>query len=49
MSVESKKINVKKLQIEKAKKSEIFINVLKNFPDAELTEVNFNDPEGNND
>ena len=49
MSVESKKINVKKLQIEKAKKSEIFINVLKNFPDAELTEVNFNDSEGNND
>ena len=49
MSVESKKINVKKLQIEKAKKSEIFINVLKNFPDAELTEVNFNDPEDNND
>ncbi len=49
MSVKSKKSNIKKLQIDKAKKSEIYLNVLKNFPDAELTDVNYNDEEGNND
>ena len=53
MSVKSKKNNIKKLLIDKAKKSEIYLNVLKNFPDAELVDVkskdNESDGEKNND
>ena len=39
ISVKSKKNNIKKLLIDKAKESEIYLNVLKNFPDAELVDV----------
>ena len=53
MSVKSKKNSIKKLLIDKAKKSEIYLNVLKNFPDAELVDVkskdNESDGEKNND
>ena len=53
MSVKSKKNNIKKLLIDKAKESEIYRNVLQNFPDAELVDVkskdNEVDEEKNND
>ena len=45
MSLESKKNNIKKLLIDKAKKSKIYLNVLKNFPDAELVDVKSNENE----
>ena len=46
MSVKSKKNNIKKLLIDKAKESEIYHNVLQNFPDAELVDVKSKDNEG---
>ena len=46
MSVKSKKNNIKKLLIDKAKESEIYRNVLQNFPDAELVDVKSKDSEG---
>ncbi len=53
MSVKNKKNNIKKLLIDKAKESEIYHNVLQNFPDAELVDVklkdNESDEEKNND
>ena len=53
ISIKSKKNNIKKLLIDKAKESEIYLNVLKNFPDAELVDVkskyNEGDEEKNND
>ena len=49
MSVKSKKNNIKKLLIDKAKKSEIYLNVLKNFPDAELVDVKSKDNETDGD
>ncbi len=45
ISVKSKKNNIKKLLIDKAKESEIYLNVLKNFPDAELVDVKSKDKE----
>ena len=45
MSVKSKKNNIKKLSIDKAKESEIYLHVLKNFPDAELVDVKSKDNE----
>ncbi len=45
ISVKSKKNNIKKLLIDKAKESEIYLNVLKNFPDAELVDVKSKDNE----
>ncbi len=47
MSVKSKKNNIKKLSIDKAKESKIYLNVLKNFPDAELVDVRSKDNEIN--
>ena len=53
MSVSNKRNNIKKLLIDKAKESEIYFNVLKNFPDAELVDVkskdNQSDENKNND
>tara|TARA_B100001057_G_scaffold33204_1_gene30158 strand:- start:3119 stop:4774 length:1656 start_codon:yes stop_codon:yes gene_type:complete len=49
MSVKSKKDNVKKLLIDKAKKTEIYLNVLENFSDAELIDVNLKSEENNDD
>ena len=53
MSVRNKRNNIKKLLIDKAKESEIYFNVLKNFPDAELVDVkskdNQSDENKNND
>jgi len=49
MSVKDKKIDIKKSLIENAKKSEIYKNVINNFPDAELTDVSLKNNEGNND
>ena len=45
MSVKNKKNNIKKLLIDKAKESEIYLSVLKNFPDAELVDVKLKDDE----
>ena len=44
-SVRNKKNNIKKLLINKAKETEIYLNVLKNFPDAELVDVKSKDDE----
>mgnify|MGYP001376463808 CR=1 FL=1 len=49
MSVENKKENIKKIIIDKAKKSKIYQDVLKNFPDAELIDVNLSGKENNNE
>ena len=49
MSVENKKKDIQKLIIDKAKKSKIYQDVLKNFPDAELIDVNLSDKENNNE
>ncbi len=49
MSVKSKKDNIKKLLIDKAKKSEIYQNVLENFSDAELIDVNYIVEENNDE
>ncbi len=49
MSVKDKKIDIKKSLIENAKKSEIYKNVINNFPDAELTDVSLKNNGGNND
>ena len=53
MSIKSKKNNIKRLLIDKAKESEIYLNVLKKLPDAELVDVkskyNEGDEEKNND
>ena len=46
MSVKSKKNNIKKLLIDKAKEYEIYHDVLQNFPDAELVDVKSKDNEG---
>jgi len=45
MSVRSKRNHINKLLIDETKKSEIYQNVLENFPDAELIDVNFKDEE----
>tara|TARA_B100000941_G_scaffold24263_1_gene14524 strand:- start:67 stop:1719 length:1653 start_codon:yes stop_codon:yes gene_type:complete len=49
MSVENKKKDIQKLIIDKAKKSKIYQDVLKNFPDAELIDVNLSGKENNNE
>jgi DNA polymerase-3 subunit gamma/tau len=49
MSVKDKKLDIKKLLIESAKKSEIYKNVINNFPDAELIDVSMKNNGGNND
>ena len=49
ISIENKKKNLKKVIIDKAKKSEIYKDVLKNFPDAELIDVNLSGKENSND
>ncbi len=49
MSVKNKKSNIKKLLIDKAKESEIYLNVLKNFPDAELVDVKSKDDQSDED
>ena len=49
MSVKDKKLDIKKLLIESAKKSEIYKNVINNFPDAELIDVSMKNKGGNND
>ncbi len=49
MSINSKKNSMKKLLIDNAKKSEVYINMLEKFPDAELIAVNFKNGENDND
>ena len=49
ISIENKKKNLKRVILDKAKKSEIYKDVLKNFPDAELMDVNLSGKENNND
>ena len=49
MSVENKKKDIEKLMIDEAKKSKIYQDVLKNFPDAELIDVNLSGKENNNE
>ena len=49
ISVENKKKDLKKLIIDKSKKSQIYQDVLKNFPDAELMDVDLNGKENSND
>ncbi len=49
ISVQNKKKNYEKLLIEKAKKSEIYENVLKNFPDAELLNVDLKSDKNRDD
>ncbi len=49
ISIENKKKNLKNVLLDKAKKSEIYKDVLKNFPDAELIDVNLTGKENNND
>ena len=49
VSIENKKKNLKRVILDNAKKSEIYKDVLKNFPDAELMDVNLNGKENNND
>ena len=49
ISVENKKKDLKKLIIDKSKKSQIYQDVLKNFPDAELIDVDLNGKENSND
>ena len=43
------KKDLKKLIIDKSKKSQIYQDVLKNFPDAELIDVDLNGKENSND
>jgi len=49
ISIKNKKGNTKKLLIDKAKKTEIYMNVLKNFSDAELVDVSLKDEERDDD
>ena len=49
ISIKNKKGNIKKLLIDKAKKTEIYMNVLKNFSDAELVDVSLKDEERDDD
>ncbi len=42
ISIKEKKQKIKKSLIDEAKSSEIYIDVIKNFPDAELIDVNLN-------
>ena len=49
MSIKNKKDNVKKLLIDKAKETEIYMNVLKNFSDAELIDVSLKKEESDDD
>ena len=49
ISIKNKKGNIKKLLIDKAKKTEVYMNVLKNFSDAELIDVSLKDEEGDDD
>jgi len=49
MTVENKKKNSKILLIKELKRSKIYSDILKNFPDAELIDINLNKEENNND
>ena len=49
ISIENKKKNLKRVMLDKAKKSEIYKDVLKNFSDAELMDVNLSGKINNND
>ena len=49
ISIENKKKDLKKLIIDKSKKSQIYQDVLRNFPDAELIDVDLNGKENSND
>mgnify|MGYP000246831410 CR=1 FL=1 len=49
MSVKEKQLNNKKLLIEQVKTSEVYKNIIKNFPDAELIDVRLKKDEGQND
>ena len=44
-----KKKNFERVIFDKTKNSEIYKNVIKNFPDAELMDVNLSGKENNND
>ena len=49
MTVENQKKNSKILLIEEVKNSKVYKDILKNLPDAELTDVNLNEKKNNND
>ncbi len=49
MSVKEKQLNNKKLLIDEVKTSEAYKNIIENFPDAELIDVNIKKDEGQND
>ncbi|MDC3165817.1 DNA polymerase III subunit gamma/tau [Candidatus Pelagibacter sp.] len=49
MSVKEKQLNNKKLLIDEAKSSEAYKNIIENFPDAELIDVEIKKDEGQND
>ena len=49
MSVKEKQLNNKKLLIEQVKTSEVYKNIIKNFPDAELIDVRLKKDEDQND
>ena len=49
ISIENKKKNFERVIFDKTKNSEIYKNVIKNFPDAELMDVNLSGKENNND
>ncbi len=49
MSVKEKQLNNKKLLIDKAKSSEVYKNIIENFPDAELIDVKIKNDKGQND
>ena len=42
MSIKEKQLNNKKLLIEEVKTSKAYKNIIENFPDAELTNVELN-------
>ncbi len=49
ISIKDQKINIKKKLIDNSKNSEVYKDMIRNFPDAELIDVNFKNEEGGND
>ena len=49
ISMKEKKHNIKKSLIDEAKSSKVYKDVIKNFPDAELIDVNLNEEDKLND
>ena len=49
MSVKEKQLNNKKLLMDRVKTSKVYKNIIENFPDAELIDVELKKDEGQND